>query len=557
MPLLKSPHRRPARAQPICDWAEQNIHVLTGGRPGLIRLDAYQRALLEAIAHPDTREVGIMLSSQIGKSLLMSIALAWVIDQSPRAVLVMHPTATIGARWMREKLNDTIRAAPAVNAKVQRNRAGNLADTGFRFDGGYITNAASGSIGGVTGTTARLVLADEVDRYDSDLALPSLRQRMASSRDGCLVAMSTPTLTGQSAIEAIYQEGDQSEWLAVCPHCQQPQSAVWEQVTPDGYACRDCAVIWTEPERVAAVQAGWWSARNPSAAPARRSFWMPQVWSLNTPLSQTWADTRSYPEALISTDVMAQPWQDVVNEPPQRHMITRAEQAPFDIAWRTVGVDVQKDRLEASVVAFDRHFTAAHMERHLIVARTVGPECWRDFWLQVSSPWPGSGSVPVNRISVDGRYQHDWVTDGLTTQFGYHFTGNNAQVEVVKGASQSSFRKPLRQHRTTGARGFITVSSDEAKALIHDMIRRGGFTVSADIGEPQIDQLLAEKIVVSETRSRVPGSASKRTERWAKVSPGRRNEALDCVAYALCGAIDAPVIYQSPDIVVVNNDRRY
>ena len=125
---------------PICEWAEENLIVRVSDRAGRLRLDPYQRGILEAFTNPDVRQVTMMCSSQLGKTLLEAVYLGWIIDQNPQPCLFMHASQVGLNKFIREKLEPILMGCESINQKVFRNNRGKIPLDGFSFEGnGYFT----------------------------------------------------------------------------------------------------------------------------------------------------------------------------------------------------------------------------------------------------------------------------------------------------------------------------------------------------------------------------------------------------------------------------------
>ena len=519
----------------ICDWAEDNIHLPPdiSARPGLVVLDAYQKDMLRAMVDADLRNVAVMAPSQTtGKTLMFAIAMLYRMAHRPGPMFFMHATQDGIRKFVREKMDPMLKRNADLNRLITtRNNRGDLGLEGFGFTGGYVTMTTARSISGRHGTTAAMVIADEVDDYGLDLDISDLAQRMASFDGSMMVTVSTPTIKGASPIASMYERGSQEEWHVVCPACGAAQV-----MAPDGidwlaraYRCIHCGEAWTEGMRRRAIRAGFWVTDRTIGD--RRSFHMTQLASRNCRLETTLDALETYSDRSRTTQVLALPYEDVAMPVLDAGAIVREAAAPFQVAWRSVGVDIQKDRIEASVVAFSRTMDRQHLERHIMLDRSRDESCFR----RLRDELKGTG---YQKITVDGGYNYDWVSQSLERVYGNLMLGRQPRCEIVRGFTGDSFGKPLRTGKPSRpkGKGYYMGATDEAKRLIMQALLDGEFTVATGITDGQLRQLTSERLVVSEGAMATNG-LRKRKLAWI-LEPGRRNEVLDCVVYAWIGIID-------------------
>ena len=110
---LAWPARSPdGDTEPICEWAERNIIITTGGRVGRLALDPYQREILDATTRGG--RITLMMSSQLCKTLTASIRIAWAIDQRAEQIYLMQATRAGLQKMLREKIRPILDASPAL-----------------------------------------------------------------------------------------------------------------------------------------------------------------------------------------------------------------------------------------------------------------------------------------------------------------------------------------------------------------------------------------------------------------------------------------------------------
>ena len=516
----------PLNSMPITDWSGTlTLDSDVGNRPGRLHLDAYQKAVLTALADPTVRQVDVLWASQTGKTLTQVVYLSWMIDCQPLPVMMMLPTVDAAIKFSRDKLDPIFRVNRKLDAKIHRRYGTQLSRKGFKFDGGQLTFATSRGTSDAHGTTAAVVLADEVDDYPNPYrALDDLRQRMTTYLGDArqkLVLTSTPTDLGRGAIHSEYLKGSQTAWAAVCPFCAHPQVLAWEQVNRrfSVIICVACGTPWEEMERRRAVETGHPVDLNPNPEPGHRSFHLSQLYSANVNLADTVKEAGRCSERHLYTQILAEPYRQVESPPPDRSA-SRRQPCPFIPVWTTVGVDVQVDRLEYSVLKWDQEVTLGHLLDRGHIYRDAGAAAWRELKVKLAPHQP-------HKVFVDGAYNFDYVDGGLRAHFLNDYVKADGRIKICRGQGgkeSPSFDEPLCMGTTR--RGAIRVAVDEAKSLLYNLCSEGRLTIEPDLARNTEDQLFSEHLIPNPDGRRY-------THYWSPIRRGIRNEVLDCCVYAL------------------------
>ena len=512
----------------ICAWAEENIIVAASATPGRLRLYPYQRDILEAMADPDVRQVTLMVSSQIGKTLLSAILLAYFIDVTPNGVLFIHVTQSGLKKFLREKFEPILRGNLRLNEKIIRNNRGTLPIDGFPFIGGYATLSTSAARNNDRGTTAQLIIGDEVSDWLDPKIIAGLRQRTITHTDPKVILISTPKYKGDDGIELNYLKGSQEVWHDICFHCNQPVVLEWSHINKATaeIICPVCNENWSEAQRISAISKGYWESQSTNAR--HRSFHLSQLNAVNIPLQRTVEEAAKFTEMQISTQIMAQPFEEIEIAPLKTHQIQRTDE-PFDAYYRTAGVDVQKDRLEYVIVEFTESLNFKRIVAHGSISRT-GNEL--EHWANLRAAL--AAFKTVQKVSIDGGYMFDHVVSGIKKHFADLLTGDIVRVEIVRGStiSTGSFDKALRMSQgRTDIFPFMWVATDEAKLQIAQDLASGHMKINNSVARHAEKHLTSEKLIRKQM-------GTKDVRRWVKVTPDARNEILDCVVYACAGVLD-------------------
>ena len=118
--------RPPSEAyQSITAWAEKNVIVPPGNAfPGPLRLVSYQRGILDAYAAHNVRRITMMMASQIGKTQLVSIMVAYDICCQPQPLMLVNATENDTKKFLRGKFKPFVDTCPELARRVATPRSG-------------------------------------------------------------------------------------------------------------------------------------------------------------------------------------------------------------------------------------------------------------------------------------------------------------------------------------------------------------------------------------------------------------------------------------------------
>lgn len=215
---------------------------------------------------------------------------------------------------------------------------------------------------------------------------------------------------------------------------------------------------------------------------------------------------------------------------------------------------MQRDRLEAEVVAWGRGRESWSVDYRIFEGRTSEPEVWARLEEFRTQTYAGEGGVelPIARMFVDSG-------DGTTTNDVYNWVRQRpaGQVYAIKGVEKGDrpvglpsavdvtvagkkIRKGLRIRTIVVSFFKAEFYADLWKRAPTEEERRQGWTYppgfchfpsDPDYGDEHFKQLCAEQLVRRSNRR----TGRTKTE-WQQMRP--RNEALDCRVYARAAAWD-------------------
>ena len=550
----------------VSAFADREIVVASGPLSGThwqTEFAPYQRGILNAV-HEGAQFIVVMGSSQWGKTACAVNIVAYHIAHDPCEILVVEPTVDPMAKdFVKNRLDPTIKASPRLNAVVDRRRQKDASNTTLlkTFRGGFVALAGSNSAASLAARSVRLLILDEVDRYERRLkgegdTLSIAIKRTTTFRSRRRVVMlSSPTVV-DAPIHAWFKRGDRRKYFVPCPSCGVMHPFMWSQVawTDDDPStarliCPACDYPIDDAQRVAILAKGEWRP-DPSATPERGiiSF---HLWEAYSPLSSLADIVAGFLRARAAQKggdkEEMHTWENTtLGEPvePDRGegvepsgLLLRREawgeaiDVPAEAVCLTMGVDTQDDRLELLVVAWGLGEESWVIDRQTLPGNTEKPEPWLELEKLIGVEYRhASGKrLPVRAVAIDSA--------GHRTSMVYHYAALWAarRVYAIIGRSgqQSIVSSPSPRRYGQGERTvpLYTFGVDAVKALLMSRLRlteKGpGYVHLPHAGwcdEEFAAQLTSERFKLKFERGI-------KIEEWKKIRP--RNEALDCYVYAM------------------------
>src|SRR5574337_610134 len=330
-------------------------------------------------------------------------------------MLVVVPTLELRDRAFNPRLAKMLDESEALAGLVTtaaRNRAnrGDLLEYGARA---RIIKAGANSPDSLRSDHLPYVICDEVDAFPWDvggegdpMTLIENRQRTFSRAKTYYV--STPTLEGASRIDQLYSRSDRRRYHVPCPHCGEMQPLEWghlkyrtaavdhslpeaeriPQVESAWYVCRECGAEIEEGHKAAMLAGGQWVAERPHIRHTRgyhlNALYAPIGLGLSwAKVAQKWltsqGDTAEL-KAFVNT-FLGEVWREIGDSLETVSLLSRLEayaRERLPLAIVVAGVDVQKDRLEASIVGFGAGEEAWLLDHLILPGETAGPDVWDD-----------------------------------------------------------------------------------------------------------------------------------------------------------------------------------
>lgn len=503
---------------------------------------------MNAYSDPKVQELVVMAGAQLGKSEILLNIIGMHVHVDPCPILMLQPSLDMAQSFSKDRIaNGLLRSTPCLQGRYKEARARDSNNTTMHKvfqGGGSLSLVGANSPAGLASRPIRIVLADEVDRMPASAGsegnpLQLARKRTATFFNRKIVSVSTPTNKNASAIEDAYELTDKRRFFVPCKHCDHKQVLRWANVRwvdedpqTAGYTCEECGALWNDAERRWSVNNGEWVAEKEFNGIA--GFHISGLYSPWAPLSdivKEFLAVKKNPEQLrvfINT-VLAETYEEEGEKMSELELAERREpmaSVPDNVAFATCGVDVQDDRLEATVVFWSR-FDECYVYSHdVLYGDPSTPQLWRDLETLLFRTYQTESGreIGIRATCVD--------SGGHFTNTVYKFCKRHygRRVFAIKGQGGEGVPiagKPSKNN--TVKCPLFRVGVDATKDLLFARMRvkeagPGYIHFSDDLPETYFDQLTAEKVVTRFVRG-----YKKRV--FVKVRP--RNEALDCFVYAI------------------------
>lgn len=229
---------RPRKRIPPDVWVERFVKLsdLEAGRG---RYDLTQRPwwreILRAAADPETQEIAVVASTQVGKTLWLCCLCLYLAENSPASALVVLPDQTAATEF-RDRLYALAAASGLRIPPLSRWNMRHCDVAGMRI---YL--AWAGSRQRLRGRRCKYVFLSEIDVYPTNEAhgdpVDAARQRVKAFPRHLILAESSP-VPNASRIDQIESDCNRLRWVACCPHCGLEQSPRFFRHTEGEHAGR-------------------------------------------------------------------------------------------------------------------------------------------------------------------------------------------------------------------------------------------------------------------------------------------------------------------------------
>ena len=539
----------PPKNLKISDWADsyRRLSPEASAESGIWRTDRapYQREIMDSFNDPDIQRIVFMKSAQVGATEVLLNVIGYYIDQDPAPILIMQPTLQMAQTFSKDRLSTMIRDTDKIRNSVADPRSRDSGNTVLskKFAGGNLNIVGSNSASGLASRPIRIVLADEVDRYEASAGSEGDPISLATKRTTTfwnkkIYMCSTPTIKGLSRIETAFEESDKRYYHVPCPECNTKQvlkwkNVVWEEDKPEtaNYACGECGAVIDESKKQWMLKHGEWIASAPKSNTA--GFHISElysVWSTWADMAKNFLEAKKNPEMLktwINT-ALAESFEEQGETVEYETLLQRRlnydySTIPEDVLVLTAGVDTQKDRLELQLVGWGKNYEAWVCDYKIFWGDPNAMNVWNDLdaYLKKRFKTESERLIPISCCTIDSGGHH--------TNMVYQFTKPRQarRIFAVKGLSVAG--KPIANRPSYVGKNkaaLYGIGTDSAKEAIFARLSTEPDTTTlhfcSDLDEEYFKQLTAEKRITKFVRGR-------KTLAWKQVAA--RNEALDTLVY--------------------------
>lgn len=550
-------------------WADK-FRVIPQGpasEPGQwrTRRTPYLREPMDMATDAESEVVVLMLASQLGKSEMLINVLGYFVDQEPSSILMVQPTIANAEAFSRERIEPSFMASPNLRTKFAPTFDPRTLQTNTRlkgstillkqFAGGFLALVGANSPAGLASRPIRVLLCDEIDRYEETKEgdpLELAKQRTANFHNRKIIFVSTPNTAGTSKIEEWYNRSDKRVYKIPCPKCGVCNEWTWGMVKwdkmPDGMPnsdtarieCPDCGEVLRRSGRPlpGLLEAGFWEPTAKSKIKGYHASSLISPWvELSDLVDQFVAAAHSRDKRKLKEFItlrLGEPFdesdldKDLSDELYHRREFY-GEDLPAGVMLITIGVDVQHDRLEATVVGWGIGYECWILLHHKIMGDPFRDGVWQELDQLILQQYEGpQGILSATCVCVDSG-------DGtLTSRINlYTKTRERNRVFSIKGRGGFDVpfvSKPTRNNRAKCA--LFVIGVDSGKLIVMQRLALQdagpGFVHVPRDEDRHCDQRYCRTLASEKLRTKY--SEGRLQRRWTKIFD--RNEGLDCMVYA-------------------------
>jgi len=550
----------------VSHWADRHRKMATGTNlPGPWHTDVtpYLREIMDSLSeHSPVHRVVFLKSVQVGATEVLNNWLGYVMHHlRNKDCLVVVPTKEYRNQKFNPRFSRLLTESECLKELVttaSRNKK-NTEDVLEYGIGAKIVKAGANVSTDLRSDPFPYVACDEIDEFPAEIAgsgdpMTLIEGRQTTFSRAKTFLVSTPKVEGTSRIAAEYARSDRRRYHVPCPHCGEFQPLEWgnlkfdvslsegQEHLPEServrrvmavwYECSHCRQAIDEAHKSDMLAAGKWVADRPLVTGIRgyhiNSLYAPVGLGRNWKwLAEKWLTCQGNTAELQAfvNERLGEVWREQGDSIEDLALIARLEDYPEHLpaSLTTAGVDVQKDRLEVSVVKWGAGEEAWLLEHIILPGDTARPEVWED----------------LHEAMTEAGVHYAAIDSGFNTSMVYAFTEKRRWTVAIKGVSgmgrpliedAKKRNQRLRNKRKRGAH-VEPLGVDQGKALVYarlKMTTHGAgyvhFPRDPSFDDEYFAQLAAEKLV-----TKIKGTRP--FQEWVQTRP--RNEALDCLVYAM------------------------
>lgn len=428
----------------------------------------WQREIMECLSNPRYKRVVLMSAAQMGKTSLFLWLIGYHIHRDPCPILLVEPTLGMAQAVAKDRVEPMLRDVPVLRPLVRDYRglqASRKARSSSRlhksFPGGHLSLVGSNSVADLSGRPIRVFIFDEADRVrrgagkagqEGDALSQGEKRTTAFPYNKKIFILSSPGNKGSSRIEWEFQHGDQRHPYVPCPHCHHYQVLEFENFACDKldngfsilesahFVCISCSQRIEQKHKYQLLRpkSFQWRAHRPESKVP--SFW---IWEAYSPF-RTWPEIAGEHLAKLAGGeetyqtfvnlTLARTYEQKGDAPAlevMRELIEPYEEwtVPAGALFLTAGIDVQGDRIEASVWGWGRGQECWRIGHRVIYGSVQNATTWSQLDTLLDAQWlqPATGRKMRPYLSC--------IDSGYETQAVYAYCRGKENIRSTKGSS--------------------------------------------------------------------------------------------------------------------------
>ncbi|MDV0678321.1 terminase gpA endonuclease subunit [Citrobacter freundii] len=557
------PTIKPPKIQKTSEWIKSGVvKFIDGPNAGLDWIPfPLQCEPMDIAQDRSTKKVVLQSCSQLLKTTVLQSIAFNIMANDPVSFGFASSSGTEIKKFKTGKFEPAIAASPVLSKLVTDKKdkeATNNSQQTQLVNGTNIFWMNLNTPGNLRGTTMRVVLLDEVSNVDEagdgeGNPIKLAEARTSTFGDDSLICISSTPLYKGDLINREYMLSDQRRFF-VTHTCGHEYTFEWEQVAfkfkqlqngraiPDStttrLVCPHCDKDIDEHTRHIMVNNGRWVATNPDGEQGVRGY---QISRMYSPLNTIEQMVEKYADAMYSFSLQAfynnelgLPFENEYEKELEQLLLENLRDKEFNLyhipnnaLGITIGCDVQHDRLEASVLAFDEKNTWVVHHEYFYSHDCIKLEspAWAKFDQFARQQFKTSDgrTIPTLAVFVDS-------SDGNSSNTVKKFTARWGKYHPIKGSSHQMGE--LYKNSVTGGYRQQILNVHEGKMTVRKLLN---FMVgeNAHLAPTQLkfsDSLPHD--YMDQLNSEVLKPAGGRLQ-W-RLKPGvKRNETIDCLVYGL------------------------
>lgn len=580
----------------VSEFAERKRSLPSGltARPGPVSFNVtpHLREIADclSISSPVIEVVFVKGTQEGGTVMIIENGIAYFIEYGYGPQLLVAGDQQMAEDSMQTKIDDVIQSC-GLSGKIQPvviKKKGKA--TGDRKDikaysGTFIRAIGPNSESKARSFPSMINWLDEIDVYPQTIVRGGkstgnpiekiLRRADSYGSRKKIFYISSPKEEATSQIWPLYEQGDKRQYMFHCPHCGHQQKLEWKNIAwekdEDGKLLLEYKEIDGEPivindpvwlqcssdkkckiknsdkydmllEKGRGGTAEWVPTKKP-ARPGLRSYKSNALYGFRTWLDIVIQFERVKHDPLLLpdfiNDVLGETWKESAQKPDMSILQQNAEKWPrghinSDVLFLTLGVDVQKNRIEACLMGWGRNLQMWVIDYWNLPGnpQEVGSQVWLNLMKIIDDDYTRQDDGLIMSITtafIDKQYLTDTV-EAFCDQYIYKSgTGGVFPALSRETLNDGQIAKKMKGDYATPS---IVINDQKLKKAIYGYLKKlpgadgkypyGYFHFSEEYDKVFYDQLLAEDFI-----TKIDSNGRKKT---IIANPKRkRNEVLDTI----------------------------